>query len=81
MVRVRALQVRWGRGQRGVHVVSVDWLAACGYAWRCVDERESPVTPDTAAAAAGKAGAQREAAGGGSSATLPPPQMMAQGPR
>ena len=36
-------KVRWGQCQPGVHVVSVEWLASCGYSWRAVRESSMPV--------------------------------------
>ena len=36
-------KVRWAKERDGVHVVSVEWLATCGYLWRAVPEADYPV--------------------------------------
>jgi len=64
-------QVRWARSQPGVHAVSVDWLASCGFLWRAADEHEWPVE----GVAPGAAGSSTLCLGPGGS-TLPPPQMQ-----
>ena len=36
-------KAKWARSQPGVHAVSLEWLAACGYQWRRCDESAFPV--------------------------------------
>ena len=63
-------KAKWARSQPGVHAVSLEWLAACGYQWRRCDERAFQVQ---AAAAAVK---PEHLVGVGSS-QLAPPQLDA----
>ena len=64
-------KVRWAKA-RGVHAVSIDWLASCGYLWRVAEEGDFPI--DGKAHTKGVAPGERL---GASSATLPPPDLAA----
>jgi hypothetical protein len=46
-------KVRWARSH-GVHAVSIDWLASCGYLWRVVDEAKLPIDGKVAKAGPGE---------------------------
>ncbi len=49
----------WGI-KHGKHVVSIDWLYACGFAWKKVDENEFPYVPGSGGGS-GRDGSRREA--------------------
>ena len=63
-------KVRWARS-KGVHAVSVEWLASCGYLWRAVDEKSTPI--DGKLAKAGAAGEKLPQ----QLCNLPPPDIAA----
>ena len=64
-------KVRWARAQSGVHAVSIEWLASCGYSWRRVEERTLLVE----SAKTSMLAATHQTVGPDLRGTLPPPQF------
>ena len=63
-------KVRWARS-KGVHAVSIDWLASCGYLWRAADEEGM----DVSAIGVAKAGQPAKSLKLAAESTLPPPKL------
>ena len=63
-------KVRWARAH-GVHTVSVDWLASCGYEWRVADEASMRVDSSTGKGKAPPADRLNAQLGN----KLPPPEL------
>ena len=68
-------KVRWAR-THGAHAVSIDWLAKCGYLWRCVDERSARIDGLKPSKSGPGRKLPEQLSGGGT--TMAPPELAPQ---